>query len=345
MSVRLRVCHRLADVGPAERWSALRARPPASITGSQPWLSAAAVTVDRGDRPYLLIVHDDDRLLALMPLKLQEHDGGVRVRFAASPNNDLSDVLAVPGHEVTAGALIVSELERLLARGCSVSLDSVDPHGLLRRIAGERDLFSWSSDECAPAMDLRGPWRDAASPQRRSQWDRRMRRLREAGPVELCRVEGESLSRELPAFLRLRAARRAVKGHDDLPPTAFLTQAASELASSGRCILMELRVNGHPAAADLYLIEHPVALMWLRGLDPRWQRFSCGHLLLRASAEAFAQEGFETLDLGRGDEPYKAYFGAQRRVLLRASAGASERSAGQSPATGALVRRHGRLSR
>ena len=321
MSVRLRVCHTVADIGDVERWSALRARPPASITGSQGWLNAAAVTVDHGSRPYLLMVEDDDRLIGLMALTVDQHDNGAHVRFSASPNNDLSDLLADPGHEHTVGNLIVSELARIVARGWSLSLDSVDPDGLLHRTAGDTDLLSWSSDECSPTMDLRGPWRDAVSRSRRSQWDRRMRRLREAGPVELCRVEGDALCRELPTFLRLRTVRRAVKGYEDLPPTPFLKQAVNELAPSGHCILMELRVNGTPVAADLYLIDQPVALMWLRGLDPQWQRFPCGHLLLSASADAFAQAGFDTLDLGRGDEPYKAYFGAHKRVLLRATAG------------------------
>ena len=155
-----------------------------------------------------------------------------------------------------------------------------------------------------------------------------MRRLREIGPVELRRVEGAALRGELSTFLRLRTARRAIKGHDDLPPTAFLKQAVNELAPSGHCILMELRVNGTPVAADLYLVDRPVALMWLRGLDPGWQRFPCGHLLLRASADAFAQAGFDTLDLGRGNEPYKEYFGAQKRVLLHAAAGIRMRSPG-----------------
>jgi CelD/BcsL family acetyltransferase involved in cellulose biosynthesis len=322
VTVRLRVCHSLAEIGPAERWNALRARAPASITASRPWLSAAAATTDRHARPHLLTVQDDERLLGLLALTVKQHDDGAHVQFAGCPNNDLSDLLAEPGHEAIVGDLIVAELARIVARGWSISLTSVDPDGLLYRTASRTGLLSWTSDDCAPIVDLRGPWREAASRARRAQWDRRMRALSKAGPVELRRLEGDPLRDQLATFLRLRAARRAVKGHQDLPPTAFLTHAVNELAPDGRCILMELRVNGDPVASDLYLIEQSVALMWLRGLDPSWQRFSCGHLLLRASAEAFERKGFDTLDLGRGDEPYKAYFGAQKRVLLHGSAGA-----------------------
>ncbi len=322
MTVKLCVCHSLAEIGPAERWSALRARAPASITASRPWLSAAAATTDRCARPHLLTVQDDERLLGLLALTVKQHDDRVRVQFAGCPNNDLSDLLAEPGHEAIVGELIVAELARIVARGWSISLTSVDPDGLLHRTASRTGLLSWTSDGCAPTVDLRGPWREAASRARRAQWDRRMRALTKIGPVELCRLEGDPLRKQLTTFLTLRAARRAVRGHQDLPPTAFLTHAVKELAPDGRCILMELRVNGDTVASDLYLIEESVALMWLRGLNPSWERFSCGHLLLRASADAFEREGFDTLDMGRGDEPYKAYFGAQKRVLLHATAGA-----------------------
>jgi CelD/BcsL family acetyltransferase involved in cellulose biosynthesis len=320
MGVRLRTYRDLTQVGGREGWSELRARPPASLTASRGWLSAAALTVDRGSVPYLLAVEDDDRLLGLMTLTLDRDERGARVRFAASPNNDLCDVLSRPGCEQLVGDLILAELARIIARGWSIALESVDPSGLLFAAAGHSNLLSWSQDECAPTVDLQGPWRTAVSGRRGSQWARRMRRLRQAGAVELRQLEGDGVCRELSSFLTLREARRAAKGYQDLPPTAFLTHVVNELAPTGNCILMELLVDGAPVAADLYLIDRPVALMWLRGLDPRWRRFPCGHLLLQASAESLSECGFDTLDLGRGDEPYKALFGAERRVLLRATA-------------------------
>jgi CelD/BcsL family acetyltransferase involved in cellulose biosynthesis len=60
--------------------------------------------------------------------------------------------------------------------------------------------------------------------------------------------------------------------------------------------------------------------MWLRGLDPTWQQFPCGHLLLCWTAERLRREGCAVLDMGRGDEPYKFVFGASDRVLLRGDA-------------------------
>jgi CelD/BcsL family acetyltransferase involved in cellulose biosynthesis len=81
---------------------------------------------------------------------------------------------------------------------------------------------------------------------------------------------------------------------------------------------MEMVVDETVVARDLYLVDGSVAMLWLRALDMRWLRHSCGNLLLRASVERLAACGYETLDLGRGDESYKCCFGAERRVLLRA---------------------------
>jgi CelD/BcsL family acetyltransferase involved in cellulose biosynthesis len=80
---------------------------------------------------------------------------------------------------------------------------------------------------------------------------------------------------------------------------------------------MDMLIDGMPVARDLYLVDSPIALMWLRGLDPAWQSFPCGHLLLCWTARHLRGEGYEVLDMGRGDEPYKFIFGASQRVLLR----------------------------
>jgi CelD/BcsL family acetyltransferase involved in cellulose biosynthesis len=317
--LRVRVHRRIDDV-PACAWDALAARPPATANGSRAWVAAAFATSDRDRTPCLLAVEGDDGgLLALLPLAV---DPGSRpvARLVGTPHNDLNDVLVRPGRGHAAKA-IVDELRAMAERGYAVDLDGLDPDGALAAADVDR-VLDWSPGECAPVVDLHGPWATAASAQRRAQWNRALRRLRRGHRVELRWTTGVRLASRLPAFLRMREARLRDKGHPlDLPPVALIEQVVPELAGRGRCALAELAVDGRAVAQDLYLLDRPVALLWLRALDGAWRRFHCGHLLLRAAADSLAADRYDVLDLGWGAERYKFFFGAEPRRLLRASAG------------------------
>ena len=307
------------DAVPSVAWDTLTARPPASINGSRRWVAAAFALAHPAAVPLLLAATAKERLVALLPLALHEPDTAPTLRVAGSPHNDLSDVLHLPGHGRAAADAMLAALTDVRRRGWAVELDAIDPDGVLAAADEPRDRLRWSPGEPAPRVDLRSTWRSAASSRRRQQWNRRLRRLRERHHVEFRRGDKEEVLAGLADFVAMRAARlRATGRSDGLPPEPFLVDVVRRLAGTGSCAFMELLVDGRPAARDLYLLERPVATMWLRALDPSWRRYPCGHLLLRASAEAFAADGFDVLDLGTGDEPYKYVFGAERRVLLRA---------------------------
>jgi CelD/BcsL family acetyltransferase involved in cellulose biosynthesis len=314
----VRVVSRLADIDERE-WSALAARAPASLSGSRGWLDAAFATVSRDLEPHLLVAESGGRLDALLPLALDSSGESQALSPGGSPHNDLTDVLVAPGREPAAAA-IVDELVAISGRGWSVRLDSLDPDGVLAAAARESGAFAWSEGRASPLVDLRGSWRAAASQRRRQQWDRALRRLRANHRVEFELIEGEEATAALGEFLYVREARLRAKGHPtDRPPIPLVVAAVPRLARQGRCAFAEMRIDGRMVARDLYLLDRGTGFMWLRAFDDAWQRFPCGHLLLRATAERLAAEGYEALDLGRGDEPYKFFFGAANRTLLHAS--------------------------
>lgn len=318
-TLRVREHQRLSDVANVRQWDALTARPPASLSGSRAWLTAAFKTAHPEAKPYLLAVEDRGVLVALLTLSVHDLATGPTLRFAGAPHNDLTDLMVLRGHEAAAGEVVINALRSLSERGWSVHLDDLDPGGAL--VAADRDSHAMAlvSGTPAPVIDLQGEWRFVASSRRRQQWRRRLRRLREHNRVEFGRIEGNDVMCELPKFARLREARRRATGRPrDQPPHAFIEDAVRRLAPSGRCVLSRMMINDRPAAMDLYLVDAGVAMMWLRALDPSWRRFPCGHLLLRETAECFAADGYRALDLGRGDEPYKFVFGGDRRVLLAA---------------------------
>jgi len=99
----------------------------------------------------------------------------------------------------------------------------------------------------------------------------------------------------------------------------LLEGVVSRLAPAGRCALIEIRVDGITAAADLLILDPPVAMSWVCLLEANWRRYSCGNLLLRETAKLLRAESYQLLELGRGDEPYKFEMGASGGTLLRAT--------------------------
>ncbi len=308
--------HLHPDDIPAEAWSALVARPPASITGSRAWIVAALATVDRGRSPYLAAFYRRGRLAGLLTLVLDGEPGGGTLRFAASPSNDLVDVLALPGHEDHVASAAMAFLTQRADEGWRIELSDLDPHGLLAR--RQDGGLHWGEVSAAPVVDLRHP---SAGLPRRRRLARALDRLRDDHRVTFRCTSGDGMVDELEAFIAMRETRlRALSRTLDDPPLDFLREAVRGLAHTGRCTFLDLLVDDNVVARDLHLLDRGVAMLWLRALDMRWLRPPCGLLLLGESMRWLRSEGFTTLDFGRGDERYKFDWGGQPRGLLSATA-------------------------
>jgi CelD/BcsL family acetyltransferase involved in cellulose biosynthesis len=315
---RTRVCvNRREFVDPAA-WDALTARPPASLCGSRCWFTAAFEAAHPEAEPMLIAIEREDRLLGLLPLAVHKGEGTDQiVRFAGAPHNDMTDLMVLPGSSPDVAVVALEMLQRLHEDGYLLQLDALDPNGALAAAGPPVEALEWGTDESAPIVDLEGPWHSGASRQRRKQWERKLRRLSEAHTVDFQVIDGPRMIEELTLFGDLREARRlATSREPDLPPAPFFEAVVHRLWRSGACAFFEMIVDGVPVARDLYLLDSGVAMMWLRALDPAWQRAPCGHLLLRRTAELLAGAGYETLDLGRGAETYKFFFSARERRLL-----------------------------
>ncbi|MGN6254377.1 MAG: GNAT family N-acetyltransferase [Solirubrobacterales bacterium] len=329
-TLRTRICvdDRGGPVDPAA-WDALTARPPASLCGSREWAAAAFAAAHSEAKPMLVVVEQGDQLLGLLSLAVHEREDGERViRFAGAPHNDMTDLMVLPGSSSDVAAAALMALQDLHEEGYSLRLDALDPDGALAAAGPPVQELEWQVDEPAPIVDLKGSWSMGASRRRRKQWERKLRRLTEAHAVEFQMVDGPRMLDELALFGQLREARRlATSREPDLPPVPFFETVVRKLCRSEACAFFEMVVDGVPVARDLYLLDSPVAMMWLRALDPAWQQAPCGHLLLRETAEILAAAGYQALDLGRGAETYKFFFGARERRLLSAHTAAKASSA------------------
>lgn len=309
----------ISDV-PEVAWAALTARSPASVAGSRAWFEAALATVDRAAEPHLLTVRAGRRVVGLMALVL-DREPRPTLRFAAAPFNDLTDLMVLPGHEAAASVAVIDSLLEIARRGWLIELEDLDPAGALAAADRSRGVLCWERSWAAPTLPLDERHASLVSPRLWRRWDRALQRLTSEHRVDVRFVTGPSVLDGFKEFVRVRDGRLRAKGrnlHD--PPAELLEAAVHRLAPLERCAFIELNVDDAVVARDLYLLGGSIAMLWLRALDMSWLRYSCGHLLLRASAERLATEGFDTIDFGRGAEPYKFACGARERVLLTARA-------------------------
>jgi CelD/BcsL family acetyltransferase involved in cellulose biosynthesis len=317
----------LEDIDRLEAWDALSARAPATLTGSRAWVRAAFEVLHPRAAPHVIVAERDGALVGIVSLAVERSASGPVARIAGDPLNDLADALVAAG-QPDAPAAIARSLEDLTRRGVSIELNELDPAGVLVAALDVKRgrPFAFEDAGDAPTVAL-----DAASElpaARRRDLDRLLRRLRERHEVRFEWTRGGGVAAALGDLLRLRAERFSAVGRtSELPPIErepgferFLTRMADELGATSRAAVATLLIDGAAAARDLYLLDGGVAMLFMRGLSPAWQRSSGGHLLLRWCIEELTREGFATLDLGRGDETYKYMFGATPRRLVRVTA-------------------------
>lgn len=319
----LRAVLRQQDIAAVPCWEELTARGPASITGSRAWVSTAYEHLHADDEPHVLVAARDGRTMGVLSLAIATTASGRVARIAGYPLNDLTDALVEPSAGPAAAAALLEAVADLARRGVMIELDDLDPAGAIaaaRRHAGT----PLDTGDPAPTVDL-GTGRLPASAGRHGEWDRMLRRLRERHAVAVRWQREEEAAGALGDLLALRSARFVASGRGhELPAIEhgpsfepFLCAVAHRLAPTGRCAVASLVVDGRAVARDLYLLADRVAMLFLRGMHPDWMAYAPGHLLLRESARDLCDLGFRTLDLGRGDEPYKSVIGARPRSLGR----------------------------
>jgi CelD/BcsL family acetyltransferase involved in cellulose biosynthesis len=92
---------------------------------------------------------------------------------------------------------------------------------------------------------------------------------------------------------------------------AFHRETLREMLASGRLWLSWTELDGSPAAAEYALVGGGRVYAYQSGMDPSRQHESPGHMSNVATVRMAIERGYRTFDFLRGDEPYKAAWGAQ----------------------------------
>jgi CelD/BcsL family acetyltransferase involved in cellulose biosynthesis len=93
----------------------------------------------------------------------------------------------------------------------------------------------------------------------------------------------------------------------------FLEAVTPRLLAAGQLRLLWLQHQGRPIAADYMLAGNDVLYSYQGGIEPECLDLQPGRLELIAALQGAIADGYRCYDFLRGNEPYKAYYGAEPR--------------------------------
>jgi CelD/BcsL family acetyltransferase involved in cellulose biosynthesis len=169
----------------------------------------------------------------------------------------------------------------------------------------------------SPIVDLRNGFqayvdaRKKAGSNRISQMQRKARKLaREVGPVRLDTHVDDS--EVLDQIIRWKSEQcRRANIHDcfsDEPAVRLVRNIASTKVDGFEGLVSVLYVGDSIAAAHMGMRSKGVLHWWFPTYQHSLSKYSPGSILLMLLAEEMAKLGVVTLDLGKGESPYKAAF-------------------------------------
>lgn len=138
------------------------------------------------------------------------------------------------------------------------------------------------------------------------------RQFLDSGIIQVRQVRSEAdLQEGFEILLQLHAARW---GSAEKPLGVFEKQrfrdfhraVAGKLLACGKLRLAWLESEGRPMAVEYQFVDSTAVYAYQAGIDLSMDEYSPGKLSMMAAIQFALEQGCESFDLGRGDEPYKA---------------------------------------
>jgi CelD/BcsL family acetyltransferase involved in cellulose biosynthesis len=266
-----------------------------------------------------VVARDDGRLVAIAPLWLD----GRELRVLGAGLSSPATPLAEPGREDEAAAAIGTALAG--AGAAIVRLDGQERPGWGEVLAaawpGRRPWVHSAPPIPCPKLSLDGRdydgWLASKSSNFRSQARRGRRKLEEAGGRFTVAAAGD-VGRACAAFASLHGARWETRGGSTALVAGLdtmLEEVARELVPAGRFRAVMLEAEGEIVSVQLFLAAGGTACYWNGGFDERWHRFAPAFQTLLFAVSDAIERGDTSVDLGPGDQPYKARLADSHGVL------------------------------
>jgi CelD/BcsL family acetyltransferase involved in cellulose biosynthesis len=325
----------------ASRFAALRAEWDALLADSAAdcvfltwdWLQAWWTHLGGGQRLFLLAVREGGRLVGLAPLAVAPPALQRVVPFralaflgAGTAGSDYLDVIARRGCEEAVLHALAGALggQRFLLHLARTRNEGSLAAALAQRLAAQRWTLRRSQPEVCPFIPLAGhDWRSylaTLGSAHRYNLQRRLRNLEKRYTVELARVMREEERRPaLDRLIALHEDRWSTRGTSEAfrspALVAFHDAFTRRALERGWLRLLELRLDGRPAAALYGLMYGGVFSFYQSGFDPAHARESVGLVAMGLAIRAAIEEGAREYDLLHGDEGYKASWARDARAL------------------------------
>lgn len=285
-------------------------------------------------RLFLLAVRHGEELVAIAPLAIAPPELGRLFPFRSlqllgtgAVGSDYLDLVIRRGWEDEAVPVLADYLR---AERAMLELRQLRREAQAWRLVASLEPRGWSSRQAqsgvCPYIPLAGQtWSSYLAllgSAHRYNFHRRLRNLQRDFAVSFERVldEGERFA-ALGRLIGLHEARWRERGQSEAfvsPELVAFHEAVSRLAQDrGWLRLMELRLDGRPAAALYGFRYRESFLFYQSGLDPAFAKQSVGLVTMGLAIKSAVEEGAAEYDLLHGAEPYKFLWARDARELRR----------------------------
>lgn len=285
-----------------------------------PWLQAWTETLGRAAEPLLLHATFQGGAVGIAPLMV--HDGSAR--FLGDPEVcDCFDCVVAPGFETAffKALLIhlrdmgVAELVLGPVRADSALLAAVPTVAALLELESRIRRVGESFE-----IELPDSWEaflGCLTGKQRHEVRRKMRRLREAGTVELrCASLPRDIDGAMDGFLQLFRKNRPDKAaFMQAPMEDFFRSLSKRLGGAGMLRLFSLDLGGRTVASAFCIDHGSRRYLYNNGYDEGYGRLSVSLLSKILSIQDAIRAGLAGYDFLRGAEVYKGRLGGREVAL------------------------------
>ena len=283
-------------------WDRLHAAGNGSLFQSHAWMEAWAEAIHGQEQGDIRILTVEDH--CILPLIVQRRLGVRRLRWLGVEVTDYCDIIGGEKHPA-------DPIRAALPPADVVELRQMRSDGLASRIFG---ASTEADGQSCPYITIAGtePPRDILYAERRAG---ALAHRVAANAVERAEVVDFVLARK-----RASLVRQSIDTTEfDRRVTPFMRRLPMlDYPRGTRPYFSSLTLDGQAVAAQVGFIEAGALLYYLPAYDAAFRQHSPGHLLLLSLLREAQSMGLKTIDLLRGQEPYKFKWTSKQQPLAAA---------------------------
>lgn len=297
-------------------WQNFKADPMSGFDWNYAWWKSFQ---ELGDL-HLITFEQEGEVVGLAPFFVDRWFGLRRFRFLATGDvcSDYVDVVCDPKHYELCAASLARYIKAM--NFDVVELDCTKENRLTQLLTPQlKGEYQTDQREAEPTwrLELPGTWEEFVASTKsslRRKINKAVRRI-DSGEFEVSSTaEGLDFDSAIEVLESLHTRRfnsmdkPGVFSDDRF--TEFLQDAARELCYQDKCEIVVAAENGKPFAVQIYFESEEGFQFYQSGCDPGAMKIEPGHFMFTFMVRRAIERGDHVFDFLRGDEPYKAFWGA-----------------------------------